>query len=119
MRTILVVDDEPTLLDLLGDVLWDAGYTVVTASDGTAALQAVTRETPNLVLMDVMMPGLDGREAAKAMRAEANGAAIPIVLMSAAVNLAPLDAGVSGFLPKPFDLDELLNLVARLLDDPG
>ena len=118
MRRILVVDDEPPLLDLLGDVLWDAGYTVITASDGKAALQTVTREAPHLVLMDVMMPGLNGRETARAMRAEANGAAIPIVLMSAAVTLAPLDAGVSGFVPKPFDLDELLDLIARLLAGP-
>ena len=118
MKRILVVDDEPTLRDLLGDVLWDAGYTVLTASDGKAALQSVTREAPDLVLMDVMMPGLDGREAARTMRAEANGAVIPIVLMSAAVTLAPLDAGVSGFVPKPFDLDGLLAVVARLLAGP-
>ena len=118
MRRILVVDDEPTLRELLGDVLWDEGYTILTAADGKAALQVVAHEAPDLVLMDVMMPGPDGQETARAMRAEANGAAIPIVLMSAAVNLAPLDADVSGFVPKPFDLDDLLDLVARLLAGP-
>ncbi len=119
MSTILVVDDEPTLRDLLAEVLREEGYTVVTAADSQTALQVVAREAPDMILMDVMMPGLDGREVARAMRVEATGAAVPIVLMSAAVALPPIDSGVSGFLPKPLDLNQLLGMVARLLPDPS
>ena len=117
MSTILVVDDEPTLRELLVDVLWDEGYTVVTAADSQTALAAVAREAPDLVLMDVMLPGLDGREVVRAIRAEAKGAGVPMVLMSAVLALPPLDADVDGFLPKPLDLDQLLATVARLLVD--
>ena len=72
---------------------------------------------PDLVLMDVMMPGLDGRGAYLAMRARPHDVGIPIVLMSAAADPAGLPPGVAAFLPKPFDLDHLLGLVARLLAD--
>ncbi len=77
----------------------------------------VAREAPDLILMDVMLPGLDGREVARAIRAAATGAAVPIVLMSAAIALPPLDADVRGFLPKLLDLNHLLGMVAQLLAD--
>ena len=116
MRTVLVVDDEPNLLAVVADVLRDEGYAVATATDGRAALAALAREPVDLVLMDVMMPGLDGRAACLAMRAQPNGAAIPIVLVSATADPADL-GGASAFLPKPYDLERLLALVARLLAD--
>ena len=115
MTTLLVVDDESALRTVIAEVLRDEGYTVVTADGGRAAVAAFAREAPDLVLMDVMMPDMDGREAYLAMRAQAHGRPVPIVLMSAAVARARTDPGVSGFLPKPFDVEQLLGLVARLL----
>lgn len=115
MKRILIVDDEPALRDGLAEMLTDEGYAVVTASDGRVAVSVVATDPPDLVLMDVMMPAMDGREAYLAMRAHPNGRAIPIVLSSAAIDRAELDAGITAFLPKPFDLDHLLQLVAGLL----
>ncbi len=115
MTCILVVDDEPILRDVLAAILREEGYTVLTAGDGRTGVAIVAAEAPDLVLMDVMMAGMDGREAHMQMRAHPNGRTIPIVLSSAGVHSGTLDPGVSAFLPKPFDLDELLELVQSLL----
>jgi CheY-like chemotaxis protein len=117
VRRILVVDDEPALRAVVADVLREEGYAVLTAADGRAGLAVVAAEAPDLVLMDVMMPGMDGRAAYRAMRAHPNGRAVPIVLSSAAIPPAGLDPGIAAFLPKPFDLDQLTQLVACLLSD--
>jgi CheY-like chemotaxis protein len=117
MTTILVVDDEPLIRDVLVTVLRDAGYAVVTADDGLAALELVQQQAPALVLMDVMMPRMDGRMAFRAMRDHAPGNGLPIVLMSAMAEPADLDPEIAAFLRKPVDLDDLLALVARLLMD--
>jgi CheY-like chemotaxis protein len=117
MTTILVVDDEPLIRDVLVTVLRDEGYAVVTADDGLAALELVQQQAPALVLMDVMMPRMDGRMAFRAMRDHAPGNGLPIVLMSAMAEPADLDSEIAAFLRKPVDLEELLALVARLLMD--
>ena len=113
--TILVVDDEPLIRDVIVDVLQDEGYGVVTADDGHAALELVRQEGPALVLMDVMMPRMDGRAAFRAMREHAHGDGVPIILMSAMAEPANLDPQITAFLRKPLDLDQLLALVSRLL----
>ena len=115
MRTILVVDDEPDLRRALGALLEEEGYTVVTAGDGQAALDAMAEMPVDLVLMDEMMPGMNGRTTYAAMRDRPEGAALPIVLMSAAAPPARLDDGIDGFLSKPFDLGRTFALIARLL----
>jgi CheY-like chemotaxis protein len=117
MTTILVVDDEPLIRDVLVTVLRDEGYAVVTADDGLAALELVQQQAPALVLMDVMMPRMDGRMAFRAMRDHAPGNGLPIVLMSAMAEPADLDAEIAAFLRKPVDLEDLLALVVRLLMD--
>ena len=113
--TILVVDDEPLIRDVIVDLLRDEGYTVVTADDGRVALELVQREAPGLVLMDVMMPRMDGRAAFRAMRDHGHGDGLPIVLMSAMAEPADLDPGITAFVRKPIDMDGLVALVARLL----
>ncbi len=118
MKTVLVVDDEPVIRALVADVLRDEGFTVITAADGREGLDLLARERPDLVLMDVMMPGLDGREAYLAMRSRPDLPDVPVVMMSAAVKPDGLDPSIAGYLPKPFDLDDLLTLVERLLADP-
>jgi CheY-like chemotaxis protein len=115
MSTILVVDDEPLIRDVVVDLLRDEGYEVVTADDGHAAVEVFRHEAPRLVLMDVMMPRMDGLTAVRAMRDHVPGDGLCVILMSATVEPVDLDPGVRAFLRKPLDLELLLRLVARLL----
>ena len=110
MSKVLVVDDEVTLRDMIRMVLEDAGHVVVTASNGAEALEVLARERAEVVLMDIMMPVLDGREAFLRMRAHPELGHVPVVLMSAA-DPPRLDAALAGFLSKPFRLVELLEAV--------
>ncbi|MDP9354085.1 MAG: response regulator, partial [Chloroflexota bacterium] len=103
-KKILVVDDEPTIRDVVVALLEDEGYAVVAAHTGLRALELLPLERPDLVIMDVMMPGLDGREVFRRMRESRNGHAPPVVMMSAAVDRDLIDPSVAAFLPKPFDL---------------
>ena len=115
MSTILVVEDEPLIRDVLEAVLADEGYTVVTAGDGQAALEVLTQGVPDLVLMDVMMPRMDGPAAFRAMREHAHGDGLPVILMSAMAEPADIDPEITTFLRKPLDLEQMLALVSRLL----
>ncbi len=114
-KKILVVDDEPTIRDVVAALLEDEGYAVVVAHTGLRALELLPLERPDLVIMDVMMPGLDGREVFRRMRENRNGHAPPVVMMSAAVERDLLDPNVAAFLPKPFDLTDLLDTIERVL----
>ena len=107
--TILVVDDEPLIADALCVLLRGEGYDVRCAYGGGAALAEVERAPPELVVSDVMMPGIDG--IALALRMRERG--IPVLLMSAARRAAGIP-GV-GFIRKPFDLDDVLAAVAAAL----
>jgi CheY-like chemotaxis protein len=118
VKSVLVVDDEPVLRAVVRDVLEEEGYAVVEAADGREVLALVARDRPDLVLMDVMMPGSDGREAYRALRERPDLPAVPVVMMSAAVHPRGLDPTIAAFLPKPFALDHLLATVVRLIGPP-
>ena len=113
---ILVVDDEPAIRELIVAVLEDEGYHAIGAGSGTRALELIPNERPDLVLMDIMMPEMDGREALRRMREQPDLARIPVVMMSAAFAADRVGYRISAFLPKPFDLDHLLSTVARILE---
>lgn len=111
---ILVVDDERTIRELLTDLLTDEGHHVVWASNGVRALQALEAERPDLVIMDVMMPEMDGREVLRRMRASQTLRDIPVIIMSAASTVDQPGSGADAFLAKPFDLHELLASIQRI-----
>ena len=115
--SVLVVDDEPWLRNVISEALAEEGYDVSTAENGAQALSWLRRRRPDVIVLDMMMPVLDGWTFIEGYR-EIAGADIPIVGTSAAMtpeSARRLQAlGVSMCLPKPFDLAELLDCVSRL-----
>jgi two-component system, OmpR family, phosphate regulon response regulator PhoB len=109
--TVMVVDDEPDIRHLLRITLEEAGYGVVEAAHGEAALEQVRRSPPQLVLTDRMMPRMNGGELIERLRADESTKAIPIVIISGARGI---QAGADATLRKPFDPGELIVLVDRL-----
>jgi len=117
--TILVVDDDPVIQKLLIVNFEMEGYRVMTASDGIEGLALVASDRPDLVLVDVMMPRMDGLEVVRQLRADAGTATIPVILLSAKAQSidisAGIDAGADDYVTKPFDPLELLDKVAGLV----
>jgi CheY-like chemotaxis protein len=112
---VLVVEDDDGIRDLVDLVLSSAGYEILTASDGAAALQVIGTVHPDLVLLDMRMPVMDGWEFARRYRAGPEPHA-PIVVMTAARDAAQRAAEIdaNGYLGKPFEVAELLALVGHL-----
>jgi DNA-binding response OmpR family regulator len=117
--TVLVVDDDPVIQKLLQVNFEMEGYRVITASDGVEGLETARRERPDAIVLDVMMPKMDGLEVARTLKAADDTKAIPIVLLSAKAQQADLqagqDTGADEYLTKPFDPLELLQRVATLI----
>jgi len=113
---ILVVDDEPSILATVGPLLRGRGYEVGTATTGQAALDAVARQTPQLVILDLGLPDIDGVEMCRRLR---EGRHVPILVLSARNaeqdKVAALDAGADDYVTKPFGSEELLARVRATL----
>jgi CheY-like chemotaxis protein len=120
MARILVVDDEPTVRALVRDVLEAEGHEVVLAEDGFAALRAVEAHRPDCVVLDVMMPGMDGHAVLQRLRASEGGLDLPVVMLTAAADDTQAwqawTEGVDYFLAKPFEPLELLRWLDYLFD---
>ena len=118
--TILVVDDEPDTRALLRLTLELSGYQVLEAVDGIDMLEKVEEQLPDLILLDVMMPRMDGIEACKRMRRNPKTADLPIVILSAKTSVEAiregLDAGATRYLTKPIARDNLLETIREVLD---
>ena len=116
---ILVVDDQPLNVELLEADLLAHGYEVVTAYDGKSALEKVANESPDLILLDVMMPGMDGFEVCRRLKSDQETLLIPIVMVTALSarddRIRGIEVGVDDFLTKPYDKQELQARVKSLL----
>ncbi len=112
--TVLIVDDDPSITALIETALEEEGYRVM-ASVGAGALSVAHDQQPDLILLDIMMPGMDGIEVSQRLRADAATAAIPIVAMSAHSRLQATTSvmPVNDRLAKPFELAQLYDTVAR------
>jgi len=117
--TILIVDDEASNRKLLEALLRPEGYLTRTAADGEAALASIAQHAPDLILLDVMMPGMDGYQVARLLKANPATANIPIIMVTAQIGssarMAGLDAGAEEFLTKPVERIELWLRVRNLL----
>jgi DNA-binding response OmpR family regulator len=116
MRTVLVVDDEARIVQLARDYLEHAGFTVLTAADGPTALEIVRRRHPDLVVLDIGLPGLDGLDITRELRRDSS---IPIVMLTARDDeldkLLGLELGADDYLTKPFSPRELVARVKAVL----
>ena len=119
---ILVVDDSADNVAVISLDLQQQGYRVVTASDGEDAVTVATQMLPNLILMDINLPSLDGLGATRRIRETDALREVPIVAITAfgteGFQRAAYDAGLSGYLTKPIDFDRMHLLIARLLSPP-
>jgi DNA-binding response OmpR family regulator len=120
MKTIVIVDDEFGLADVLTATLSDIGFRVFSAANGTQGLEVMAEHPPDLVLLDYMMPLLDGVGVLKAMRANPKLADVPVIMMSAMPEtvVRARCQGYVAFLRKPFDFNALLRTVERAVVEP-
>ena len=116
---ILVVDDDPSSLELMEAILVPNGYEIITANDGSKAVAIMVEKKPDLILLDIMMPGLDGYSTLAKIKENKTISKIPVVMLTAMgfqlnKELA-LRFGAAGYITKPVDLAELLKTISRLL----
>jgi two-component system phosphate regulon response regulator PhoB len=116
---ILLVDDEPDALEVLGFKLRQAGYNALLAKDGARAIALARDERPALIVLDLMLPEVDGLEVCKILRRDANTAAIPIIMLTARAaemdRVLGLELGADDYVTKPFSPRELLLRIKKLL----
>ncbi|NIJ10851.1 DNA-binding response OmpR family regulator [Saccharomonospora amisosensis] len=119
MTTILVVDDDADIRDLVAFKLEMSGYDVNTVGDGPAALSAIADNQPDLVVLDVMMPGMSGYDVCRQLREEPATRHLPIIMLTARAQDRDVDTGFSSgaddYVVKPFNPQELLRRVSALL----
>lgn len=117
MKRILIVDDEKATIELLGKLLSEKGYLAEGASDGAEALEKARKNPPDLVLLDVMMPRMDGYGFIRELKKDATLRTRPVVVLTAREMMRDLfvQEGVKDFVTKPFDPQDLLKIVGKYL----
>ena len=119
-KKILIVDDEQDIVVIIGKLLERNGYKVMTATDGMESIAKVEAEPPDLILLDNIMPNMDGLAVLAKLRSSPKTADIPVIMLSAATDedyiVAAQESGVSDYVIKPFEYEVLLKKIARVLD---
>jgi DNA-binding response OmpR family regulator len=122
MSTILVADDDQDILELVAFKLTAAGHELIRATDGATALTEARRAVPDVIVLDVAMPGMSGLDVCRELRADAVTTAIPVILLTARGQESDVEAGLAAgaddYIVKPFSPRELQILVDALLDRP-
>jgi two-component system, chemotaxis family, chemotaxis protein CheY len=120
-KRVLVVDDEPSIRDLVAEALSEAGFEVEVASNGVEALTLMQHWLPDAIVLDLMMPRLDGTGLTELMRLSPRLASVPVLLVTAAygAEAAARQVGATAWLSKPFELDHLVAMVAQLAGSPA
>lgn len=121
-RMVLVIEDNADNLRLISYAFNRSGYTVISAESGELGVELARRERPGLIIMDIMLPGIDGIEATKRIRASESGSPIPIVAMTSYAmrgdREAILAAGCSGYIEKPIDPLHVVEEIRQIIDHP-
>jgi two-component system, OmpR family, alkaline phosphatase synthesis response regulator PhoP len=123
-KRILIIDDDPHIRELLAINIAAAGFTIATAENGCAGLSAVRREKPDLIVLDIMMPGMDGYEVCKIIRDSADLQSTKILMLTAKDAARDKMIGkeilrADEYLTKPFDIAELMAVIGALLGVPA
>src|SRR5581483_822368 len=115
-KKILVVDDDEGILDAISLILEDQGYTVKAVIKGSDTYKKVLEFHPDVILLDVLMSGSDGRQICKKLKADSQTKDIPIIMISAhpTAHRSALESGAEDFLAKPFETEELLHRISRI-----
>lgn len=118
-KKILIVDDEPQMVDMLSMRLETSGYDIITAADGQAGLDKARKEKPDLIILDLMLPKMDGYKVCGLLKKDARFARIPIVIFTAKAQKEDMDigkeVGADAYITKPFDAQALTLKIAELL----
>lgn len=118
-KTVLLVEDEPNIIEAIGFILSRAGYQVFSHGDGATALDAVARETPDMLILDLMLPGRGGLDILRDLRAAPDTKALPVLMLTARGQKHDREQaerlGVSAFMTKPFSNADVLEQVQRLI----
>jgi len=118
-KTILIVEDEPKNMKLLRDLLQRFGYEILEASDGEEGVKSAGEKIPNLILMDIMMPKMDGLEATRIIKANTQTKQIPIIALTSYAMKGDrertIEAGCDGYIAKPIDIQEVLKTIEHFL----
>lgn len=121
-RRVLIVDDDPAAVELIQYMLQGEGYTTALAVTGAAGIAMAKEQRPDLILLDVMLPEMDGLEACRRLRADPTTSAVPIIMLSARAQSSDLqsgqEAGADLYLTKPIDLTDLARKISSLLSEP-
>lgn len=124
MRKVMVIDDDPTIVEIVGEALGFAGYEVVGETSSAVVTDRVREESPDVILLDLMMPALDGWQLLEILQSQPETSEIPIVILTAATHSLPdiqsfYGSAVKGYLTKPFDIDDLVARVDGALSSPS
>lgn len=118
-KKVLIVDDEENIVDLLSNILNHSGFITIGAFNGESGLEKAKSEKPHIIILDIMMPGMDGFEVLKRLKEDEQTADIPVIMLTAKTeDSAVIESwrkGAEFYIPKPFEIEELLHVINLIL----